>query len=756
MRIRQWIFPDNFFLDSNILSDKITCCMGILDTEKVESRTYQEVIAASASDRNTLVVLPTGLGKTIIAVMVASIKMKDDQKVLMMAPTKPLASQHKQTFADLLKIPEDRLKVMTGDTRPDDRYELWRDEKGFFATPQVVENDLIAGEVPVEEFSLVIFDEAHRATGDYSYVFINQKMNVQNLALTASPGGSKKQIMEVAENLGIDNFEVRTEDDPDVEPYIQEKEVNWINVELDDKFMEAKSKMESAKRTQLKKLKSLGQLDSTSNVNKTDLLKLRGQISSKLSKNDDPKLYSAISRVATALKISQAVELLETQGVSQCFDYVDGLENDDSKAASRALENNDMQKARNLVKYLKTEGEEHPKLDKTVEVLQGLEEDGKALVFTEYRSSVQTITERLEKEGIDATRFIGQSGDEGMTQKQQIELLDEFREGEHQVVVSTSIGEEGLDIPAVDYVVFYEPVPSSVRSIQRAGRTGRQESGEVFVLIAENTRDEGYYWSAQHKKKNMNKVLQQLKNEEMENQVSGPQRSLSGFKEEEEDENKQESEEEDEDSVEVYVDDRENSVAKELSRMDVGVNKQRLDVADFLVSEDTAVERKQAEDFVDSILDSRLFDQIIEMQDYSNPILIVEGDDLYSHRDVHPNAIRGALATVAIDYGMAILWSDGNKDTAELLNSLAKREQGEKDKNIAVRGSKSPTTDEELQKYVVGGLPGVNTKIAERLLQEFDSIQSVYTASFEDLKKVQGVGDKKASEIRELVERGYS
>lgn len=733
--------------------------MGLLDTEKIESRAYQEVIAASASDRNTLVVLPTGLGKTIIAVMVASIKMKDDSKILMMAPTKPLASQHRKTFQKFLDISENQLQVMTGDTRPEKRYEHWKEKRAFFATPQVVENDLISGEVPVEEFSLVIFDEAHRATGEYSYVFINEKMGVQNLALTASPGGSKEKIMEVAENLDIENFEVRTEDDPDVEPYIEDKEVNWINVELDDKFMEAKSKMESAKRDQLKKLKSMGKIDSTSDVNKTDLLKLRGEISSKLSKEDDPQLYSAISRVATALKVSQAIELLETQGVSQCYEYIEGLENDDSKAAARALQNDDMQKARNLVKYLKTEGEEHPKLDRTVEILEDLEEDGKALVFTEYRSSVENITGRLEEEGFDATQFIGQSGDKGMSQKEQIELLDEFRDGEHQVVVSTSIGEEGLDIPAVDYVVFYEPVPSSIRSIQRAGRTGRQESGEVYVLIAENTRDEGYYWSAHHKKKNMNKVLQQLKNEEMDHQPAGPQKSLSGFKQGEAEDKQRKPEdaaEQEEDRLEIYVDDRENAVAKELSKMEVDVDKQRMDVADFLVSEDTAVERKQAEDFVDSILDSRLFDQLIEMQDYSKPVLVVEGRDLYSHRDVHPNAIRGALATVALDYEMPIIWSDGRKETAEILKSLAKREQEEKDKDIAVRAKKSPNTDKELQKYVVGGLPGVNTKIAERMLEKFGSVETVYTASFEELKEIEGIGDKKAAEIRELIEKGYN
>jgi len=731
--------------------------MGLLKTSEIESRAYQEVIAASASDRNTLVVLPTGLGKTIIAVMVASIKMKNNSKILMMAPTKPLASQHEKTFKEFLDLPEEEFQVMTGDTRPDQRYEYWKEKRAFFATPQVVENDLISNEVPVEDFSLVIFDEAHRATGDYSYVFINEKMRVQNLALTASPGGSKQKIMEVAENLDIENFEVRTEDDPDVEPYIQDKEVNWINVELDEKFMEAKSKMESAKRAQLKKLKSLGQLDSTSDVNKTDLLKLRGQISSQLSKEDDPSLYSAISRVATALKISQAIEMLETQGVSQCFEYLEGLKNDDSKAAARVLQNEDMQKGINLVNYLKKEGIEHPKLDRTVDIIEDLDETGKALVFTEYRSSVDNITERLQNEGVDATEFIGQSGDGGMSQKEQIELLEEFRDGQHQVVVSTSIGEEGLDIPAVDYVVFYEPVPSSIRSIQRAGRTGRQESGEVYVLIAENTRDEGYYWSAHHKKKNMNKVLQQLKNEQMEREPSGPQKSLGGFEpDEEKDDEKQDRDSSNEDELEIYVDDRENSVAKELSRMEVVVDKRRMEVADFLVSEDTAVERKQAEDFVDSILDSRLFDQLIEMQEYMKPVLIIEGRDLYSHRDVHPNAIRGALATVALDYGIPVIWSEDDKETAKILKSLAKREQEDKDKDVAVRASRSSKTEKDLQEYMVAGLPGVNSKIAERLLKNFETVENVYTASFEELKEVEGIGDKKAARIRELLEKGYN
>ncbi len=706
----------------------------VLETDKIESRAYQEVIAASARDKNTLVVLPTGLGKTVIAAMVASQKVPEG-KVLFMAPTKPLVEQHLSTFRELLAIDDEDMTVLTGETSPEERYRIWGEKKIFFATPQVVENDLIAGKVPREEFSLVVFDEAHRATGEYSYVFISEKMRAQKLALTASPGGDKEQILQVADNLEIENFEVRTEDDPDVEPYLHRKEVEWIEVSLDERFREAKNNLEEAKREQLKKLKSMGMLDSVSRVNKKQLLKLRGKLGSKASSGDDPKYYSGLSLVATALKISQALELLETQGVSQCYEYMEGLKNDDSKAASRALNNEKLQKARSMVEYLKKKGEEHPKLDRLREILGDIDEGEKAIVFTEYRASADRIAEELNTEGLKAVKFVGQRGDSGMTQKKQIDVLEAFEKEKYNVLVSTSIGEEGLDIPSVDYVVFYEPVPSAVRDIQRSGRTARQQAGKIYVLMAENTRDEAYYWSSQNQKKEMNEVLEELKDEKRE---KGGQKTLDGFSGEVE--------------TVIYADDRENSVAKELSRMEITVRKKRLEVADFLVSDATAVERKRADDFVDSVLDQRLFSQLEELQQFSNPVLIIEGDDLYSHREVHPNAIRGALATIALDYGIPILWSDDVRNTAELLKSLARREQEDKDREIAIRGEKAPKTESELKKFVVAGLPGVNTKIAERLLEEFGTVKAVFTASESELKDVEGLGDKKASRIKELIE----
>ncbi|MEF8880771.1 MAG: helicase-related protein, partial [Candidatus Nanohaloarchaea archaeon] len=595
----------------------------VLKTEKIESRTYQEVIAASACDQNTLVVLPTGLGKTVIAAMVGSQKLPEG-KTLFLAPTKPLVQQHEKSFKDFIEMPKDQLQVMTGETRPAKREKLWKEKRAFFATPQIVENDIISGKIQSEDFSLVIFDEAHRASGDYAYNFISEKIHCQRLALTASPGGDKDKIMNVADNLEITNFEIRTEDDPDVEPYIEDKEVDWKKVSLDNRFQTANKKMEDAKRTQLKKLKKMDQISSVGNLQKTDLLELRGEISSKLSSTDNPKLYSAISHVATALKISQAIELLETQGVSQAHDYIRGLKNDDSKAAGRALEDEHFRKARSLIEYLKKKGEEHPKIDKTREILSDISTDEKAIVFTEYRATADRLVEELKIEGLDPVKFVGQQGEEGMSQNEQIETLGEFDSGEHNVLVSTSIGEEGLDIPAVDKVVFYEPVPSAVRDIQRSGRTGRQEEGEVVVLIAEDTRDEGYYWSAHHKKKNMEKTLKELKNSDEIQEKQ--QKKLENFK-------KIEKGEEEKDKIEVVADDRENSIAKELSRDNLDIDKKRLEVADFLVSDRTAIERKRTDDFVDSIIDNRLFDQFQELQQFGNPVLIIEGDNLYTHRD---------------------------------------------------------------------------------------------------------------------------
>ncbi len=722
----------------------------------LEARTYQEVIAASAIDENTIVVLPTGLGKTAVAMLVAAHRLDEEpnSKILMLAPTKPLAEQHRDEFERCVEVDTDVFEVLTGETRPAKRAELWKEVGAFFGTPQTVENDVINGRVDLSEFSLVIFDEVHRATGDYPYTFIAERYveeapDGRVLGLTASPGGDESQIQRVADNLSVTNFETRTADDPDVEPYVEDTETNWIRVSLDRNFERVKKQLEEAERTRLKELKGIGVLDSISGVQKKDLLRLKGEIGSRLGAEDDPQLYQAMSHVAACMKVEHALELLETQGVDPLYRFFESMEKDPgSKAAKRLLEDENFRNAMSVTEWMMNNNKRHPKLAELEELLaEKIEGDATAIVFTQYRDTVDLIHDTLDThEDIAPVKFKGQK--EEFTQAKQMEILDEFRDGDHNVLVSTSVGEEGLDIPAVDYVMFYEPIPSEIRTIQRRGRTGRQEEGAVYVLMAEDTRDEAYYWSAKHKEDQMKEVVQGLddggptETSTGDDTGSGGQRTLDGF--------------DDSDDIVIVADDRENTVMKELSRRDVQVRSSRLEIGDFLLSDRTVVERKTAADFVDSIVDNRLFPQLQEMVgEFSQPLLVIEGEDLYRHRDVHPNAIRGALSSVALDYGIPILWSTGPEETTELLIAAARREQEDEGRTVDIRGERSPTTERDRQEFLVAGLPNVSETLAERLLEEFGTAEAVFTASSTELQQVEGIGEETADRIRDLLERDY-
>ncbi|MCJ7478560.1 MAG: DEAD/DEAH box helicase [Candidatus Nanohaloarchaeota archaeon QJJ-7] len=723
----------------------------------LEARTYQEVIAAEALDQNTIVVLPTGLGKTAVGILVAAQRLEErpNSKILMLAPTKPLAEQHKKEFSRCLEIDTDVFEVLTGETGPEKREDIWKEVGAFFGTPQTVENDIINGRLDLSDFSLVIFDEVHRATGDYPYSFIADKYvdssdDPRILGLTASPGGDREKIERVADNLYVDNFETRTEDDADVEPYVEEKETNWVKVQLDRNFERVKKQLEKAERKRLSKLKGLGLLDSTSRVQKSDLLKLRGEIGSKLGEQDDPKLYQGMSHVAACMKIEHALELLETQGVKPLYQFFEKMEKDPgSKAAKSLLDDENFRNAMSVTEWMVNNGKEHPKLEELEKLLnEKIEDDKNAIVFTQYRDTVDLIHEKMdEKADLEPVKFKGQK--ENFTQKRQIEILDEFRDGDYNILVSTSVGEEGLDIPSVDYVFFYEPIPSEIRTIQRRGRTGRQESGEIYVLMAEDTRDEGHYWSAKHKEESMKEVVEDLKGEgsngvevESSKESKEGQKTLDGFSGGEE--------------LVIIADDRENKVMKELSRKDVKVRSQRLEVGDFLVSDRAAVERKKAEDFVSSIIDNRLFPQLRSLAgQFERPVLLLEGEDLHGHRDIHPNAVRGALSSAVLDFDIPVLWSSGLEETSELLISLARREQEDQDRSVDLRGERSPKTEKELQEYLVAGLPKVSNTLAERLLERFGSVKEVFSASETDLKDVEGIGEEKASRIVDILGREY-
>ena len=228
-----------------------------------EPRLYQQTILATAAEKNTLVVLPTGMGKTNIFLMLAAQRMKQypNSKILFIGPTKPLIEQYMNVFREHFEINESEMAIFTGMVSPEKRAELWKKSKIIFSTPQGLENDIISKKINLEEVCLLGVDEAHRAVGDYSYVFVaKQFMKLSRfpriIALTASPGSDMDKIQEVCKNLFIEDIEVRTDDDPDVKPYIQEMEIEWVNVELPKVFTDVQRFMLLFLRERFEKLKN--------------------------------------------------------------------------------------------------------------------------------------------------------------------------------------------------------------------------------------------------------------------------------------------------------------------------------------------------------------------------------------------------------------------------------------------------------------------------------------------------------------------
>ncbi len=727
-----------------------------------EPRLYQQTIFASAFDKNTLVVLPTGLGKTAVAMLLTLKRLNDfpDSKVVFLAPTKPLVDQHFSSFIEHTTIPKSLMAVFTGSVSPKKRLEMWKQVRVIFSTPQGLENDVISGRISLKNVSLVIFDEAHRSVGNYSYTFIAKRYVSDAdfpriLALTASPGSDVEKIKEVCKNLFIENVEVRTEDDPDVKPYVKEVVIDWIGVELSGKILELRNKLLGLYKSRIKKIKEMTDLNVSERMSKKDLLTLQAELRARISAEKDYSDMIASSLLAQVMKVQYALELLETQGISalkKYFDrFVQSAGSSRVKAVKALMSDEEFTSAIALTTHLFNEGFEHPKLDKLCEIVQldlKNKPDAKIIIFTQFRDSAVMIHKKLEKLGVKAKIFVGQQKKlgTGLSQKEQKKMIEEFKNNTFNVLISTSVGEEGLDIPQVDKVIFYEAVPSAIRQIQRRGRTGRQSKGYVSILYTKKTRDEAYLWVARRKESRMKRTLLSLKKELSFESApkKGSNKKLSDFNEQ---------------KIRIIVDYREKNsvILHNLADKGVLIDLKKLNIADYVLSSEVAVEFKTVKDFVDSLVDSRLLSQVKALKEtYSKPLIIVQGgEDIFSIRNVHKNAIYGMLITITLNYGIPILFTRNFKDTADLLYQIAKREQESSHKEFEFHHNK-PSSLKEQQEYFISALPGIGLLTARELLRKFGSVSQIVNASIKDLKSVPLIGEKKAEKLKQLFDKPYT
>jgi len=461
-----------------------------IQKNSVEKRDYQINLASQAINENCIVVLPTGLGKTTIALHVISeYLLKQSGTILFLAPTRVLVNQH----FDFLKknLTFDDIVLITGEDSVEKRTDLWN-SRIICATPEVARNDMGHNVVKSSQFSLVIFDEVHRTTGDYAYSSIAEHFensSTRLLGMTATLPSEQEKATEILTRLKISSVAERNENSPDVKPYIQETNTEWINVELPSELKSIQKLLKSALDERYDVLRKNG-LPLNNQQSLSSLLRLRPFVLSKSRKSAKP-LFSGI-------RIHYALNILEAHGITPFLQFCKRAQAKKGVGVKDLFEiDPNFTQALTLAKEAQSNGIEHSKIPKLKEILNSV--PGKSLIFTSYRDSVDMIYTQLNQMGISAGILIGKAGDTGLKQKKQIETVQKFRDGEFQVLVATRVGEEGLDIAEVNQVIFYDNVPSSIRFIQRRGRTGRKDTGKLVVLIAKNTIDETYYWIGKRK-----------------------------------------------------------------------------------------------------------------------------------------------------------------------------------------------------------------------------------------------------------------
>ncbi|MFN3653856.1 MAG: DEAD/DEAH box helicase [Candidatus Nitrosotenuis sp.] len=485
----------------------------------IEFRQYQVALAEQAKNENCLVVLPTGLGKTAIALQViAEFLSRGSGGVLFLAPTRVLANQHYEFLRNNLNL--DDIALLTGEDTLKKRKKLWANSV-ICATPEITKNDLERQIVSAEQFSLVIFDEAHRTVGDYAYSWIAQRLagtKARIMGMTATLPSEKEKATEIITTLRIASVAQRNEQSQDVKPYIQHTTTEWVKVDLPPEMREVQAYLRKALQVQYNELQRCG-LKLSAAASLSQLLHARDFV---LRQN-----RRAAKPLFTAIRLHYALNILESHGITSFLRFCERTREKKGVGIKDLFENDtNFLRALAYAKDAQKKGIEHSKITKLADLIKSTPQ--KSIVFTSYRDSVEIIHDNLLKLGISAGFLIGKAGETGLKQKEQIDTVQKFRDGVYNVLIATRVGEEGLDISEVNHVIFFDNVPSSIRFIQRKGRTGRKSIGKLTVLIAKDTIDEAYYWVGQRKIKAAQNMGERL-TRDLQRQQETPKSMLDAY-----------------------------------------------------------------------------------------------------------------------------------------------------------------------------------------------------------------------------------
>ncbi len=818
----------------------------------VEPRLYQETIYKEALHQNTLVVLPTGLGKTvIIAYLVAHYLQKRDEGLILVAtPTKPLVHQTVSRLHEFIEYSPEKIVGVSGSIVPNKREKLYKETRVIVGTPQTLNNDLLAGRINSNSVIFLALDEVHRATGNYAYVGIVQQLpsRVHVVGFTATPGNTKEQVLEVIRNIRAEHVVVKDELDPEVRPYVTIHKPERIFIDLPPEYRQALSLLEKYQKDLIKTMEEIindHELEDSAiqeylrmnASNRRTALELHHHVLSLM--RDRPEWGNLLTSTANLLRVAHLQDLIETQGLPQAASW---LITQEKKARSKALQEFfEHPYIIKLIQILKENAIPHPKLSRLKNLIDEHlhPSESKIMVFSNYRDTVEFLHEELKKFGYNVAKFIGQSSrnnQKGMSQREQVSVIEEFQSGSIDVLVSTSVGEEGLDVGNCDLVVFYDSVPSVIRSIQRTGR-GRKKRSRVVHLIAKGTRDVGMYYSTKNKNKkiqlflkielprmlNAEKKLKRRKNldqwvrMERDLSVNDDSNDLSRVKPvsestvstiEEEDtarlgvsssmEVSRVQEHSDKDrkergkgkefqttvgsrekksrvtssivngnegasyyqpsseSLTIIVDSRESAsaVPRLLKRRGISISMETLPVGDYFIPPSVLIERKTHDDFVASIYDGRLFSQVAEMvkQDNIEHYFLILEETRNSSTSLRMEAEHGAILSLLLDFNVTIIMSRAPAETVDYLIALAKRFQLVKNKRMTIPlRSTASLTLRDIRELMLMQITGINKTKAKKIMDHFETLESVFTATVEELEQVEGIGKVLARRIHEVL-----
>tara|TARA_B100000686_G_scaffold181138_1_gene188103 strand:+ start:5413 stop:7128 length:1716 start_codon:yes stop_codon:yes gene_type:complete len=495
----------------------------MLSSGIIEARAYQLEAADEALTGSTMLVLPTAAGKTVVAWMVIAERLESTSGwVLVVAPTVALVDQHLRGLSSILEAIEP--VSITGQNPVSKRPEIWGSSRVIVATPQVVRNDVKRGVLDLSECSLLVMDEAHHATGEHAMAQVGEMYHLQSseplvFATTASPGSRKDLVREICTRLGIERIHLRPTEDPLLAKHLAGLELQEIRVTVPNEIRELAEPLILWQRGIVDRQKRLGRYVMPGAISHAGLSNAMDRAQTAISRGES-NAYQSVSQIATAMRLHHLINHLLSQGCAASREFLIRLSSGDRSTTKSTRGFLRDPRISGLISSLEEMGELHSKVGAVRRLIrERLRRDpgSRAIVFATFRDTVSALELALSAlDGARPVRFVGQSsrdGSEGLTAKQQVERLDEFRDGSANVLVATSVGEEGLDIPSADLVIFYEPVTSEIRTIQRRGRTGRHREGEVVVLIAEETRDEGAWVAAERREEHMRRAVHRVRRE---------------------------------------------------------------------------------------------------------------------------------------------------------------------------------------------------------------------------------------------------